>query len=226
MEVAFAADGLQADSALQAGHGFDAVLLDLHLPELDGLSVLKALRERGDGVPVLILTARASVPDRVLGLNMGADDYLTKPFDLSELEARLQALLRRPAHMRHDQLRLGPLAMDATSGVVRVGTQELALTRRESAVMRVLLESAQRPVSKEQLHAQVFFDDPAGLEAVEVLVYRLRRKLEALGAGTSALAPVTIATIRGMGYRLTLPPQSSAAAVAGDSGAAHGPSAG
>ncbi len=225
MEVDFAADGLQADAALQPGHAFDAVLLDLHLPELDGLSVLKALRERGDGVPVLILTARASVPDRVLGLNMGADDYLPKPFDLSELEARLQALLRRPAHMRHDQLRLGPLAMDAASGMVRVGDQALALTRRESAVMRVLLESAQRPVSKEQLHAQVFFDDAAGLAAVEVLVYRLRRKLEALPCPTGEQAPVTIATIRGMGYRLVLPaPRGTAATPKGLLDASNPPS--
>jgi two-component system response regulator TctD len=224
MEVAFASDGLQANAALQAGHGFDAVLLDLQLPELDGLSVLKALRERGDGVPVLILTARASVPDRVLGLNMGADDYLTKPFDLSELEARLQALLRRPAHMRHDQLRLGPLAMDAASGMVRVGEQALVLTRRESAVMRVLLESAQRPVSKEQLHAQVFFDEPAGLEAVEVLVYRLRKKLEGLPRSEGEQALVTIATIRGMGYRLVLPvARDTAAARHGLPDASHPP---
>lgn len=205
MEVSFARDGLEAEQALQPSHGFDAVLLDLHLPGRDGLSVLQALRERGDGVPVLVLTARASVPDKVIGLNLGADDYLTKPFDLSELEARLQALLRRPGRMRNTQLRLGPLEMDPETGQARVGGQALALTRREGAALRVLLESPQRAVSKEVLHGRVFTDDQAGLEAVEVLIFRLRKKLEAMGTSAEAGAPVMITTFRGMGYMLTLP---------------------
>lgn len=203
MEVFFATDGLQADEALQPGHGFDAVLLDLHLPGQDGLSVLQALRGRGDAVPVLILTARASVPDRVLGLNMGADDYLPKPFDLSELEARLQALLRRPGRSRSVVLRLGPLEMDRDTGAVQMHGRLLALTPREVAALRVLLESPQRPVSKEQLHAQVFADDVTGLEAVEVLIYRLRKKLEALPGPQGP--ELLITTFRGLGYMLTLP---------------------
>ncbi len=178
MEVTFATDGLQADVCLQAGHGMDAVLLDLQLPGQDGLAVLQALRARGDTVPVLILTARASVPDRVLGLNMGADDYLPKPFDLSELEARLQVLLRRQGKSKVASLRSGPLEMEPDSAAVWVHGQPLALTKREAAALRVLLESPQRAVSKEHLHAQVFADDSAGLEAVEVLIYRLRKKLE------------------------------------------------
>src|SRR6218665_1228545 len=103
MRVSFAHDGHEALAQLPPGHGLDAVLLDLQLPGLDGLSVLQTLRERGDPVPVLVLTARASVPDRVLGLNLGADDYLPNPFDLSERGARLQPLLRRPGRPRSNR---------------------------------------------------------------------------------------------------------------------------
>ena len=130
MAVSFATDGLQADQCLQPGHGFDAVLLDLQLPGRDGLSVLQALRERGDAVPVLILTARASVPDRVLGLNMGADDYLPKPFDLSELEARLQVLLRRHGRVKPAVLRCGPLEMQVDSGAVQLHGQPPAVAHK------------------------------------------------------------------------------------------------
>ncbi len=194
MEVFFATDGFQADGCLQPGHGMDAVLLDLQLPGQDGLSVLQALRERGDSVPVLVLTARASVPDRVLGLNMGADDYLPKPFDLAELEARLQVLLRRHGRSRTPALRWGPMEMMADSLSVLLHGQPLALTKREAAALRVLLESPERTVSKEHLHAQVFEDESTGLDAVEVLIYRLRKKLE---------PAVAITTFRGMGYMLT-----------------------
>lgn len=206
MAVEFATDGHAADHCLQAGHGFDAVLLDLQLPGQDGLSVLQALRARGDAVPVLILTARASVPDRVLGLNMGADDYLPKPFDLSELEARLQVLLRRRGRSKSQELRLGPLAMHGSSGAVMLQGQVLALTKRESAALRVLLEMPQRTVSKEHLHAEVFGDEATALDAVEVLIYRLRKKLEA--ACVQVDCPlVWVTTFRGMGYMLTLPPE-------------------
>jgi two-component system response regulator TctD len=205
MAVSFATDGLQADRCLQPGHGFDAVLLDLQLPGRDGLSVLQALRERGDAVPVLVLTARASVPDRVLGLNMGADDYLPKPFDLSELEARLQALLRRPGRVKTALLRCGPLTLDLESGAVQLQGQPFPLTKRETAALRVLLESPQRTVSKEQLHAEVFADEATGLDAVEVLIYRLRKKLEAVPGVASGQAEIAITTFRGMGYMLTLP---------------------
>lgn len=199
MEVAFAADGWAAQTELAPGHGFDAVVLDLQIPGPDGLSVLQGLRDRGDAVPVLILTARASVPDRVLGLNMGADDYLPKPFELSELEARLAALLRRPGRMKPDTWRLGPLTMDAHSGEVSCHGQVLALTPRETAALRVLLAAAQKTVSKDALHAAVFADEHTGLDAVEVLIHRLRKKLE-----NPAQPGVVIATFRGLGYMLTL----------------------
>jgi two-component system response regulator TctD len=213
MAVEFATDGHEANRLLQPGHGFDAVLLDLQLPGPDGLSVLQALRARGDAVPVLILTARASVPDRVLGLNMGADDYLPKPFDLSELEARLQVLLRRQGRAKTSALRWGPLEMQSDSGEVQLHGQPLALTQREAAALRVLLASAQRTVSKEQLHTEVFADESAGLDAVEVLIYRLRKKLESAVLVSGAPAGVAITTFRGMGYMLTQvvkPPQAAA----------------
>ena len=199
LEVTHVDDGLAALGALTPGHGFDVVVLDLQLPGKDGLQVLQALREQGDEVPVLVLTARAAVPDRVLGLQLGADDYLTKPFDLGELEARLQALLRRPGRMKSLTLRLGALEMAPESGEVLWQGQPLALTPREVAALRCLLASPQRPVAKDRLHAQVFGDEAAELEAVEVLIHRLRRKLEQLTGEQG----VRIATFRGMGYMLS-----------------------
>ena len=205
MAVQLATDGLQADACLQPGHGFDAVLLDLQLPGQDGLSVLQALRSRGDAVAVLVLTARASVPDRVLGLNMGADDYLPKPFDLTELEARLQVLLRRHGRNKSAALRWGPLEMQPDGSACQWQGQVLALTKREAAALRVLMASPERTVSKEQLHAEVFADEATGLDAVEVLIYRLRKKLEAAALAQSGSAQVLITTFRGMGYMLTSP---------------------
>lgn len=199
MAVQHAGDGSAALQALAPGHGFDVVLLDLQLPLVDGLSVLETLRQRGDEVPVLVLTARASVPDRVLGLQLGADDYLSKPFDLAELEARVQALLRRPGRMKSPALRLGALEMQPASGEVLWQGQALALTPREVGALQVLLASSQRPVSKDSLHAQVFAGEAAELEAVEVLIHRLRKKLETL----TGPAGVRITTFRGMGYMLT-----------------------
>lgn len=200
MQVTFARDGWQATAALSPGHGFDAVVLDLQIPGPDGLEVLQGLRAAGDTVPVLILTARASVPDRVQGLNMGADDYLSKPFDLSELEARLAALLRRPGReLRADQWRVGRLTASAASLEVLNAGRPMSLTRRESAALRVLLRSAPRTISKEKLHEAVFGAEGGELEAVEVLIHRLRKKLDALPE-----AGVAIATFRGLGYLLTV----------------------
>lgn len=198
LEVTHVGDGLAALAALAPGHGFDVVVLDLQLPGKDGLQVLQTLRAQGDGVPVLVLTARAAVPDRVLGLHLGADDYLAKPFDLGELEARLQALLRRPGRMKSVALRLGALELLPDSGEVLWQGQPLALTPREVAALRGLLASPQRPVAKDKLHAQVFGEESAELEAVEVLIHRLRRKLEQR-TGESG---VRVVTLRGMGYML------------------------
>lgn len=199
-EVAHAADGPAALQWLSPRHGFDLVVLDLQLPGLDGLQVLQTVREQGDEVPVLVLTARTAVPDRVLGLQLGADDYLSKPFDLGELEARLQALLRRPGRMKSLALRLGPLELLPDSGQVQWQGQPLALTPREVSALRCLLASPQRPVAKDTLHAQVFGEEAAEREAVEVLIHRLRRKLEQLTGAQG----VRIVTLRGMGYMVSV----------------------
>jgi two-component system, OmpR family, response regulator TctD len=198
MQVSFASDGWAAQERLAPGHGFDAVVLDLQIPGPDGLTVLQGLRARNDPVPVLILTARAGVPDRVLGLNMGADDYLPKPFELTELEARLAALLRRRGQAVGEHWRLGPLYASAASPEVLYDQQPLSLTPRENSALRVLLSSAPKTVSKERLHSEVFGDDGSELEAVEVLIHRLRKKLDAVPQ-----PQVSIATFRGLGYLLT-----------------------
>jgi two-component system response regulator TctD len=202
LTVDFATDGEEADQRLQQAHGYGLILLDLNLPRRDGLSVLESLRARGDPVPVLILTARASVADRVLGLNVGADDYLPKPFDLSEFEARVQALLRRPRQMQWTQLGVGPLVWEAANHCFRLHGQVLALSPRESAALKTLLESAHQVVSKEQLHASVFNDGTAELDAVEVLIYRLRKKVEVSGPAEPEKR-LRINTLRGLGYMLT-----------------------
>ena len=182
MRVSFARDGHEALAQLAPGHGLDAVLLDLQLPGPDGLTVLQILRERGDPVPVLVLTARASVPDRVLGLNLGADDYLPKPFDLSELEARLQALLRRPGRTRNTRLRLGPLEMDRDSGQVSVHDQPLALTPREAAALRALLEKARQTVSKDEPYAEI-----ESVKAVSDVVAPIARLPSRMACGTALM---------------------------------------
>jgi two-component system, OmpR family, response regulator TctD len=198
MTVSFAQDGWRALQLLTPNHGFDVIVLDVQIPGPDGLEVLQQIRQAGDEVPVLILTARAGVPDRVQGLNLGGDDYLTKPFELAELEARLAALLRRQGRQRSGLLALGDLSLDV-QGEVRWRSEALALSKRETAALRELLNSANKTLSKERLHRAVFADEDAGLEAVEVLIHRLRKKLE-----QHTQSRVCITTFRGLGYMLTL----------------------
>ena len=176
----------------------DAVVLDLTLPGLDGLQVLQQARTRGLRTPVLILTARGTVGDRVLGLNAGADDYLPKPFDLDELEARLRALLRRsadPTPAAGHSVQIGAIRYDKDSGALYRNSEVMELTPRELALMHALLAQPGHAVTKERLYELVF---PGQLdvqyEAIEVVVYRLRKKL----AGTG----LTLMTLRGLGYLL------------------------
>lgn len=183
--------GDHADQALST-ESYDMVILDLSLPKMDGLDVLKRLRGRKSTVPVLILTARGATEDRVRGLNLGADDYLPKPFELQELEARIKALLRRSSGQT-PLLRIGRLEFDTTTRQISVDGRPLALTPRELAVFEALAARLGKPVSKEMLFEKIFaFDAEARAEAIEIYVHRLRKKLEASGA--------TITTVRGLGY--------------------------
>ena len=200
MEVTAVGDGRAALSQWAARQP-DAVILDLTLPGLDGLQVLQQARTRGLRTPVLILTARGTVGDRVMGLNAGADDYLPKPFDLDELEARLRALVRRSADpassaaLAPNTMQIGAIRYDKDSGALYLNGEVMELTPRELALMHALLAQPGHAVPKERLYELVF---PGQLdvqyEAIEVVVYRLRKKL----AGTG----LTLMTLRGLGYLL------------------------
>ena len=187
------ANGADADTALLAQH-FDLVILDLGLPKLSGLDVLRRLRGRKNTTPVLILTAQDGVEERVRGLDAGADDYLTKPFALPELEARVRALTRRGTGQA-TLIEMGPLTYDQTERVVKVHGQLVDLSAREMAVLEVLLLRAGRLVSKEQLVDHLCgWDEEVSTNAIEVYVHRLRKKVEAAG--------IKITTLRGLGYCL------------------------
>jgi two-component system response regulator TctD len=187
-------DGALADAAL-ADHGYDAVILDYALPRLDGLGVLRRLRARRDAVPVLMLTAHGQLGERVAGLDAGADDYLTKPFALAELEARLRALLRRSSGKADGQVTCGNLVYDVGSRRFFVGDAPLALTPREHAVLETLVLRAGKPANKNTLTQRVFSsDDDVNPDAIEIYVHRLRKKLTGAGAH--------IVTLRGLGYLL------------------------
>jgi len=192
--VDLASDGETANQAL-ASNPYDLVVLDIALPKLDGLAVLKRLRDRRLQVPVLILTARDTLEDRVEGLDLGADDYMTKPFDLPEFEARVRALLRRAHYSGGGSMTHGKLRLDTAARRLFHGDQPVDLSARELALVELLLSRQGRVVSKEQMIDQLFgFGDDVGSNAIEVYVHRVRRKLEPFG--------IEIRTVRGMGYLL------------------------
>jgi two-component system, OmpR family, response regulator len=188
------ADGVAADAAL-AADTFDLLILDLGLPRMPGLDVLKRLRARRFTLPVLILTARDSTDDRVKGLDLGADDYLSKPFDLAELEARVRALTRRAGHGGRALVELGDLTFDTVGRVARLRGEPLELSARELSLFELLLARAGRMVSKQQIVDHLCqWGEEVSANAIEVYVHRLRRKLEPGG--------VYITTLRGLGYCL------------------------
>lgn len=193
MKVAVCGEGAKALDRWRASVP-DVVLLDLSLPDVDGLVVLERARREGLNTPVLILTARGTVGDRVLGLNTGADDYLAKPFDLDELEARVRALARRQTAPPLAAEFCG-LHVEADSGAVYLHGAVLDLTMREAALLRTLLACPGHAVARERL-MEVVFPDEAEVqpEAIEVVVYRLRKKL--------AATPAQLVTLRGLGYLL------------------------
>ncbi|HTN92996.1 MAG TPA: response regulator transcription factor [Gallionella sp.] len=187
-------NGKRADHLL-AAHEFDVVILDMGLPDLDGAEILRRLRHRKNNVPVLILTARDEVQDRVKGLDMGADDYLTKPFDIHELEARVRSLIRRGHSARSAQLQVGSLCLDTVGHLATLNGKNLDLSARELKVLEILVLRAGRVVSKEQLCEQLSgLGELVSDNAIEVYVYRLRKHLKPGG--------IHIRTLRGLGYML------------------------
>ncbi len=188
------ASGNEADAAL-ASHEFDLVILDLGLPKLHGFEVLRKFRARGAATPVLILTAADSVEQRVKGLDLGADDYMAKPFSLQELEARVRALMRRGLGTASNVLKHGPLSFDATGRVCYINDQMIDLSARELSLLEVLLQRSGRLVSKDQLVERLCeWGDEVSNNAIEVYIHRLRKKIEQ--------GPIRIATVRGLGYCL------------------------
>ena len=186
--------GSDADAALQT-NSYDLAVLDLALPRLDGREVLRRLRARNDNVAVLILTADNTTVSRVSGLDIGADDYLAKPFDLDELKARIRALLRRSSQGRTPVLQCGSLTYDTNDRQFRLAGATLAFTPREHAVLEALMRGMNKTIPKKTLAETVFgFDDTSSPDNIEIYIHRVRRKLEAGDA--------RIITLRGLGYLL------------------------
>lgn len=172
---------------------YDLIILDINLPGKDGFAVLKGLRAEKNPTPVLVMTARSEIDDRVSALDVGADDYVVKPFDFRELEARARALLRRKQGYSSSVTVHGNLMFDRSKGVVTVDDRTLVLPNREFRVLEMFLGNIDRILTKEEIVGQIYgFDDSPGINAIELYVARLRKKL----AGAS----VTIRTVRGMGY--------------------------
>ncbi|CAN5470978.1 response regulator transcription factor [soil metagenome] len=196
-------DGIEADTALSA-QAYDLLILDLGLPRMPGLEVLRRLRGRKSKVPVMILTAADSIDERVIGLDLGADDYMAKPFALSELGARVRALTRRGASGGAATTRHGPLSFDSVGRVAHAGDQLLDLSAREIGLLEILLARTGRLVSKEHLVDHLCeWGEEVSNNAIEFYVHRLRKKIEGCG--------IRITTVRGLGY--CLEPWTDAGAV-------------
>jgi two-component system response regulator TctD len=199
--AALTSEGYSVDPAPDGASGlmmaadepYAIITLDIGLPDMSGFDVLKALRAKGCRAPVLILTARDAIDDRVLGLDLGADDYLLKPFEPKELAARLRALLRRPQVDPAPVIRVGKLEFDRSHHTARIGERDLDLRRREWVVLERLISRVGQVVSKDRLASEVFgYDEAVAPNAIEVYIARLRKKLEPDGP--------TIRTLRGLGY--------------------------
>jgi two-component system response regulator PhoP len=201
------ADGYRVDQAADGEDGLyqareypvDLAIVDLGLPKLNGLTVVQRLRADGRTIPILILTARGSWQDKVVGLEAGADDYLVKPFEYPELAARIKALLRRALKAASDVLTLGPITVDFSAQVARLDGQAMDLTAYEYRLLEYLVRHRARVVSKQELADYLYpHDEDRDSNVMEVLIGRLRRKLDPGGG----LAPIE--TLRGRGYRFTL----------------------
>lgn len=195
-------DGQAANTVLSGDTPFDLVILDLGLPKVSGFSVLQELRDRNRRVPVIILTARDAEGDRVKGLDLGADDYMIKPFSLPELEARVRALIRRGQCGVNPVFSCGALTFDSIGRRATINDQILELTTRELSVLAALMSRIGWVISKEQLLERLYsYSEEASGNAIEVYIHRLRKKIEPAG--------VTIRTIRGLGYIIDKVPDSS-----------------
>jgi DNA-binding response OmpR family regulator len=189
-----AGDGLAAAGSI----AYDAIVLDLGLPDRDGLDVISDLREAGTRTPVLVLTARDGIDDRVAGLDRGADDYLLKPFAMKELAARLRALLRRPGGPLGQTIDIGNVSLDSAARQLKVGGRTVAIPRRELDALELLMRRADQVVPKRLLEDLVYgFNDEITPNTIEALISRVRRRLERIEA------TVAIHTLRGVGYLLT-----------------------
>jgi two-component system OmpR family response regulator len=185
----------EAAKALVATEEFDLMILDLNLPELDGLSVLRSMRAQGNRAAVMILTARGAAEDRVRGLDLGADDYMAKPFDIREFEARVRSLLRRQAGLRSSTVTLGALSLDLTNRQFSGNGQVIDLPPRERALLELLVTRAGKVVAKEAIVQSVTsLEDILSDNAIEQYISRLRRRLQPLG--------LNLRTVRGIGYLL------------------------
>ncbi|OEJ65412.1 response regulator [Magnetovibrio blakemorei] len=196
----FTVDGVGSLADAEAALGtvpYDLMILDLGLPDGDGLDLLKSLRRADNPLPVLVLTARDGVDDRVKGLNAGADDYLLKPFAVEELTARLRALLRRPGGVMGLSLSVGNITFDTTAREVRIGKELFKISRKEMGVLEQLMRRAGKVVPKDVLESKLYgFDDEVSHNSLEAHISRLRKRLVQDGAS------VAIHTLRGVGYLL------------------------
>ena len=206
IKISLEKEGFAVDIVLNAGDGeaafaavtYDAILLDLGLPDFDGLELLKAWRSAGNETPVLIITARDGVDDRVIGLNSGGDDYLVKPFAMPELVARIRALLRRPGGALGAVMSAGNISFDTTGREVQVDGKTIPISRREMGVLEQLMRRVGHVVPKDVLEDRIYgFDEEVSSNSVEVHVSRLRKRLNETGAS------VVIHTLRGVGYLLS-----------------------
>lgn len=187
-------DGVSADAVLTT-ETFDLVVLDLSLPEMDGLDVLRRMRARRNASSVLVLTARGALDERVRGLDLGADDYMTKPFEVSELEARIRVLLRRQAGLHNSSIAFGNIELDTVSRTLSAFGQTLDIPARELSVLETLLRKAGKVVAKQSIiESLAAFDDDLSENAVEQYISRLRRRL--------APYALTVRVARGLGYYL------------------------
>lgn len=197
--VDLAADGDRAYQ-LATGQSYDVIVLDIMLPGRDGLSILRHLRERHNTVPVILLTARAELDERLEGLNLGADDYITKPFFMEELIARVQAVLRRASGEKLSLLQVGDLVVNLITREVKVGDRDVELTSREFNLLEYLMRSPGRVYTRTQILEHVWsYDFDTNTNLIDVYIQRLRKKLDPSGEQQF------VETIRGVGYRFRRP---------------------